>query len=45
MDLFCYLCLSLPNSFMQPCGHLVLRKGCPLGSLVCDAFLFFVTFR
>ena len=29
---------------MQPCGHL-LGKDWPLGSVVCDVFLCFVTFQ
>ena len=36
----CILCLSA--SFLQPCGHL-LGKGWPLGCLVCDVFLFFLS--
>ena len=35
--LYCLVCS------LQPCGHL-LGKGWPLGSLVCDIFLCFVTF-
>ena len=34
----CFLVCSL-----QTCGHL-LGKGWPLGSIVCDVFLYFVTF-
>ena len=37
--LSCFLVYSL-----QPCGHL-LEKGWPLGSLVCDVFLCFVTYQ
>ena len=39
-------CLYLPCFLvcsLQPCGHL-LGKGKPLGSLVCDVLLYFVTF-
>ena len=39
------LCLSLlycDGYFLQSCGHL-LKKGCPLGFLVCDVFLCFFT--
>ena len=45
MDPLCYLCFVSYCLFcsLQPCGHL-LGKGWPLGSLVCDVFLFFVTF-
>ena len=46
VDLFCYLCLSLPYCdacFLQPSGHL-LGKSWPLGFLVCDVFTCFVTF-
>ena len=46
MDPFCnftceFLLCSLVCS-MQPCDHL-LGKGGPLGSLVCDVFLCFIT--
>ena len=34
---YCHVC------FLQSCGHL-LDKGWPLGSIVFDVFLFFVTF-
>ena len=46
MDLSCYLCLVLVMFHVcsvKPCGHL-LGKGWPLGSLVCDVLLCFVTF-
>ena len=39
-SLSCYLVVYL----LQSCGHL-LRKGWPLGSLVCDVLLCFITFR
>ena len=45
MDPLCYLCFvsyCLVCS-LQPSGHL-LGKGWPLGSLVCDVFMRFVTF-
>ena len=38
LSMSCFLVCSL-----QPCGHL-LGKGKPLGSLVCDVLLYFVTF-
>ena len=38
LSMLCYLVCSV-----QPCVHL-LGKGWPLGSLVCDVFLWFVTF-
>ena len=43
-DPFCYLCFVSYCfvCFLQSCGHL-LGKRCPLGSLVCDVFLCFVT--
>ena len=45
---FCYLCFTfafilLPCLFIEPCGHL-LRRGCSLGSLVCDVSLCFCHF-
>ena len=41
----CVSCLSCCLfCSLQPCGHL-LEKGLPLGSLVCDVFLYFVTFQ
>ena len=40
LSLSCYLVVYL----LQSCGHL-LRKGWPLGSLVCDVLLCFITFR
>ena len=47
MDHFCYLrfvfVFVILSCSLKPCGHL-LRKGWPLGSLVCDFFLCFVTF-
>ena len=48
-DPFCYLCLSLLYWLvcsLQLCDHLLGRGGggWPLGSLVCDVFLCFVTF-
>ena len=36
----CYACLVYS---LQPCDHL-LGKGCPLGFLLCDVFVCFVTF-
>ena len=45
MNHFCYLCCVSVMLFvcsLQPCGHL-LGKGLPLGSLVCNVFLRFVT--
>ena len=43
MDPFCYLCfvsVMLSCNSLQPCDHL-LRKGLPLGSLVCNVFVSF----
>ena len=40
VNIFCYLCLSLPYCHvcsLQPCGHL-LGEGMPLGSIVGDVF-------
>ena len=41
----CHVCLCMLSCLflVQPCDYL-LGKGWPLGSLVCDVFLFFITF-
>ena len=36
------MCLACHVYFLQPCGHL-LGKGWPLGSVVCDVFLLFLS--
>ena len=36
------MCLACHAYLLQPCGHL-LGKGWPLGSLVCDVFLLFLS--
>ena len=41
--LFVFVFVILSCLFLQPCGRL-LKRGWPLGSLVCDVFLCFVTF-
>ena len=47
MSIICVIHVSNSSCFLvcslQPCGHL-LGKGWPLGYLVCDVFLCFVTF-
>ena len=46
LNMLFVFCVCLSYSIvrsLQPCGHLQ-GKGRPLGSLVCDVFLCFVTF-